>query len=384
MDVQFDRSLTPVETSLPKVTGLLKPPAGKFTAESNAAGYLLSHQQNDSFVAVNRLLKAKCEVYWLKNMPSGHAGLGTGVVWVPATPAALPILRQAAAQLGIDVYGVSQAPKGDMLKLRPVRIGLFDQYGGLMPSGWDRWLFEQYEFPFEVVYPQTLDAGNLKDKFDVLVFTDGAYRKPGVGHGEGRYNRQPQPNEIPKEYRAWLGRISPEKTIPRLKEFVESGGSVVTIGGSTEIGRLLGLPVSDYLSPMGADGKPHPIPHEKYYIPGSLLKAKIDNTNPLAYGMLPEADFFFDNSPVFKFEPNAQLKQTSAVSWFEGTKPLVSGWAWGQQYLDGGIAVADSTAGKGQVFLLGPEVTFRAQPHGTFKLLFNGLYYGNAEPSPLQ
>jgi hypothetical protein len=40
--------------------------------------------------------------------------------------------------------------------------------------------------------------------------------------------------------------------------------------------------------------------------------------------------------------------------------------------------------GEGKVFLLGPEVTFRAQPHGTFKLLFNSLYYGSAQSSNLQ
>jgi len=26
------------------------------------------------------------------------------------------------------------------------------------------------------------------------------------------------------------------------------------------------------------------------------------------------------------------------------------------------------------VFAFGPEITFRAQPHGTFKFLFNGIY----------
>ena len=31
------------------------------------------------------------------------------------------------------------------------------------------------------------------------------------------------------------------------------------------------------------------------------------------------------------------------------------------------------------MFLLGPEVTFRAQPHGTFKFLFNGIFAGTAE-----
>ena len=28
-----------------------------------------------------------------------------------------------------------------------------------------------------------------------------------------------------------------------------------------------------------------------------------------------------------------------------------------------------------------PRVTFRAQPHGTFKFLFNGIFYGKAEAS---
>jgi hypothetical protein len=58
---------------------------------------------------------------------------------------------------------------------------------------------------------------------------------------------------------------------------------------------------------------------------------------------------------------------------------LDSGWAWGQQYLNGATAVAEAAIGEGRVILLGPEVAFRAQPHATFKLLFNGLYYGSAQ-----
>jgi hypothetical protein len=56
----------------------------------------------------------------------------------------------------------------------------------------------------------------------------------------------------------------------------------------------------------------------------------------------------------------------------------VSGWAWGQQYLDDGTAAAAVSLGRGKLFLLGPDVTFRAQSHGTFKLLFNALYAGSA------
>ena len=147
---------------------------------------------------------------------------------------------------------------------------------------------------------------------------------------------------------------------------------------------LLGVPVKNYLTEMGPNGKERPLPREKFFIPGSLLKANIDNTHPLAYGMPDQVNVFYDNSPVFRLEPNARLKGASAVGWFSGTDVLNSGWAWGQQYLDGGTAIAEASVGEGKIVILGPEVAFRAQPHGTFKLLFNGLYYGSAKTIALR
>jgi hypothetical protein len=86
---------------------------------------------------------------------------------------------------------------------------------------------------------------------------------------------------------------------------------------------------------------------------------------------------------VFNLLPEAALKHTQPVAWFASPKPLESGWAWGQQYLNGGVAVVEASVGEGKFFALGPEVTFRGQPHGTFKLLFNGLYYGSAKATML-
>ena len=42
--------------------------------------------------------------------------------------------------------------------------------------------------------------------------------------------------------------------------------------------------------------------------------------------------------------------------------------------LKGGVLVAEATVGTGRVLLIGPEILQRAQPHGTFKLLFNALH----------
>jgi hypothetical protein len=373
MGVEYDRILDDFDGPFVKVSFEMQPPLpGRITGAANPAGYLISHRINNSFVLVNRLLKNKVDVYWLKSaMTVNGQDLGTGTIWVPASSSALAVLKQGGPELGITIYAIAKAPSGEAFKIQPVRIGLYDQYGGMMPSGWTRWLFEQFEFPFEIVYPTTLDAGNLRSKFDVLVFADGAMRRGAVGRGAGGgRGGAVDPESVPEEYRASIGRITEEKTMPEIKKFVESGGAVITVGSSTTMAELLGVPVTNRLAGL---------PHDQFYIPGSLMRATIDNTNPLAYGMPKTVEMFFDSSPVFNL--GAGVKPVAS---FNGKETLDSGWAWGQEHLDGSTAVAEAKVGEGKVLIMGPEVTFRGEPHATFKLMFNGVLYGNAQSTQLK
>ena len=317
MGVQFDRVMEDFKGPFQKMPMTPADPApGTISGPASPAGYLISHKVNNSFKLMNRLLKANAEVYWLKNASQVNGqDLGTGTIWVPASAAALPVIQAGAKQLGINIYAQAQAPKGEAYKLKPIRIGLYDQYGGLMPAGWTRWIFDQYEFPYEIVYPKMLDAGDLRAKFDVIVLTDGAYRRAGTGGrggGAGFANRIP--DDVPQEYQASLGRISDEKTVPQIKKFVESGGSVVTVGSSSTMGELLGMPVVNYLTEKGPDGKDRPLAAEKFYIPGALLKAKIDNTNPIAFGMPTEVEVMYDNNPLFQTSARCQ-PEARHVGW---------------------------------------------------------------------
>jgi hypothetical protein len=128
------------------------------------------------------------------------------------------------------------------------------------------------------------------------------------------------------------------------------------------------------------NGVERPLPREKYYVPGSILEARLDNRQPLAYGMEPKAMVFYDESPAFHLDPSAGAKGVKPIAWYDSAAPLRSGWAWGQQYLDQAVSIAEAPVGKGHVVLFGNEVLWRGQPHGTFKMFFNSLYYGSAEP----
>jgi hypothetical protein len=153
---------------------------------------------------------------------------------------------------------------------------------------------------------------------------------------------------------------------------------VITVGSSTSLAELLSLPLKNGLTERGDDGKERALPREKFYVPGSVLSASVDNTHPLGYGLASTVDVFYENSPAFRLNPDANAKGLKPVVWFTGPSVLRSGWAWGQPYLDGTVTVVEATIGEGKLFLMGPDVTYRGQPHGTFKLLFNGIYYGGA------
>jgi len=377
MGVAFDRHLAEVTGPFEALTDLAKPAAGTVSSPAGTTGYALAHKHNDAFIVVNRLLKAGEEAYFVADR-TWHSADGTGAIYVPAKASTVAVLQKAATELGVSAAGVSARPAGALMKLRKPRIGLWDQYGGSMPSGHVRWLLEQFEFDFEVVYPQTLDAGNLKAKYDVLLFPDGGIPEAALGGG-GFFGRQPTATEIPPEYRAHLGSVTIDKTVPQLKQFAEAGGVIVAFGGSAVLGHHLGLPVGDHLVEVTPAGVERALPRDKYYVPGSILRLTVDNTSPLAFGFGSEVDVLFENSPVLELAPNASLKGVRPVAWFGDKAPLRSGWAWGQHYLEGGTAAVEASVGKGKVFLLGPEITFRAQPHGTFKFLFNGIYYGTAE-----
>ena len=380
MGLEFDRVLDGFDGPFEKIEGLAQPSSGKVTDGKNAIGFLLDHSVNDAFIAINRLLKSKEEVYWLKKdfQVEGKTH-PAGTIFIPAKSATASRLQKIAEEIGLNFEGIKTKPAGEAFKLRPLRIGLWDRYGGSMDSGWVRWILEQFEFPFKVVYAPTLDAGKLSDKFDVLIFVGGAMPRPQrEGASRFRSSSEPDPKSIPAEYRNRLGRITAEKTLPQLIQFIKDGGTVLTIGSSTSLGYHAGLPVANALVEKLEDGTERPMPRSKFFVPGSVLRVRVDSTHPLAYGLPENLDVSFNNSPVFRLLPEASLKGVRPVAWFDSKDPLRSGWALGKHYLQGGIAVVEADVGKGKLFLLGPEITRRAQPHGTFKFLFNGIYYGGS------
>lgn len=373
MGVEFDRILEPFDGPFVPVTDWnVAPPATEIpTPRWAPAGYAISPRQNDAFAVVQSLLAAGVPVSRVTRTTRDNQGQ-VGDFYVPARGGAAPgLMERLTSARGVDVEPVHTTPAG-LAPVRAPRIALWDRYGGSMPSGWTRYLFDQWGIPYTVVFAPELDAGNLNAKYDVIVFVDGAIPERDRGGRGG----MPDAADVPAEFRAQLGNVSVARTVPQLKTFLENGGTVVTVGGSTILAHHLGLPVEDHLVERAADGTTKALGPEKYYIPGSLLRVRVDSTMAVAAGMPGQADVMFDNSPVFRLGADAAARGVRPIAWFDSPRPLRSGWAWGQERLNGGVAAAQASVGRGTLYLFGPEITFRAQPHGTFRLFFNALYPG--------
>ena len=396
MAVRFDRVLdgfTLTTNAFEQIKNVLPPPPARVESVAGAKGFFLGEEQNDSFRAVNRLLGAREEVRRLQESFETHPA---GTFFVVRKSTTLPLLEKIAHDLGTRFIGTADTPEKEAAGLKPVRIGLWDSYSGSIPSGWTRWLLERFEFPFQVVYAPELDKGNLREKFDVLIFPDGGIPARGGGGGArgggasavggSDLGGDQPPSErsdasttnqtnIADPLRNRRGSVTVSNTVPQLRRFLEDGGTILTIGGSTSLGYHLGLPLANHLAETDDQGRERPLPRDKFYVPGSLLRVRVDTTDRLTWGLNEDADVMFSaNSPAFRLLDGAETNGVRRVAWYNTKSPLRSGWAWGQSYLENGVAIAEAKVGNGKLVLYGPEILFRGQPHGTFKFLFNGIF----------
>ena len=250
-----------------------------------------------------------------------------------------------------------------------------------MPSGWTRFLLEQFEFPFEVVFPKTLDAGNLSSKFDVLIFPRATSCRRPRWRGGARGSGIPAA-DVPAEFRDQLGSITAAATVPQLKKFLEDGGTIVAVGRSAGTrAACWGCRFENHLVERTRQRRRRPLSRVRSTTcPGSILQGGASTRatpSPTAWRITWTCSSTTTRS--IRSSPTRRSKASVRSPGSIRRRRLRSGWAYGQGYLAGGVVGIDAPVGKGRLFLFTPEITFRGQPHGTFKFLFNGIYLAGGQ-----
>jgi hypothetical protein len=364
---------------------LTEPSWPEATIGDEAAGYVIPHSADSVYAGMNRLLEDGAALYWLSRPIDSGA---RGDIYLPAGEISAEKLSALAAELHLPISPAHAVPPGEHWRVAPARVGLYKPWVASMDEGWTRWLLERYEFPFTNLSNEEIRSGAFAEEIDVLVVPDVhpsiiARGKPSKDDEDWlRYWRPLPPryaggiDEWPeddsngkrKRSREKKGKRSKPKGGERIVDWVEEGGTVVALDSSAEYFiDLFKLPVKNVLEKL---------PRKRFDCPGSMLRILVDPDHPLGFGMRREEAAYFASSPAFQTRlPDARFERRVIARYPDDDKDiLVSGYLEGGDLLEKRAAVVEFTIGKGRVLLIGFRPQQRAQPHRTFKLLFNALY----------
>lgn len=361
IDKPFEAQLEPAD--IPVSGGAAAPPA--------AAAYAFSHRENNFARVCNRLLKAGLAVELATEKFSGGGRDFEEGALVVRGPVPAAVLTELARDIPLPLVPLRAAPVG-ALRLNAPRVGLYQSWTANMDEGWTRWLLEKYEFSYITLHDPDIRAGDLRDYLDAVILPSQEFHslllglQAGAGEAGGRDSKhagEPRPQR--PEY---TGGIGLEGAL-RLKEFVEKGGTLVALDAAANLPiQLFGIPVRNVLADVRSDD---------FYAPGSLLRLQVDTQHPVTFGMQKDSIAFFVNSPAFEVSPGSTAR---ALARFPLKDVLASGWLLGERSIAGQAAVVEARLGEGRIILVGFRCQFRAQPHNTFKLLFNSLYLAALRP----
>lgn len=322
--------------------------------------YVFKNQTNLETIALNRLLRAggyriyqqQREATWKDlHLPRGTIVLKSDRI--PGSDSAE--LRDFAESVGIQIYALNQRVVDLKAELRQPRLGLYKPWVANMDEGWTRWVLEQHEFPYRNLTDAEIRAGNLAEWYDAIILPDMRASRMIEGHAEG---------SLPPEY---VGGIGLEGAA-NLRTFVEQGGTLICLNWATELPvKYFGSEITNVLESDQSN-----LPKStgtQFFCPGSLLRVFVETAHPIGYGLEREMAVFFKSSPAF------EARSGKRVAAYPNFNPLMSGWIEGEQRIRQKGALWDLKLGKGHVILFGFKPQHRAQSHGTFKLLFNAIYY---------
>ncbi len=364
MGVKSDPIGEPIPAaSLKKITTALTPSAT--VAASAPNGYVLDGRLNDSYRAAFLLLGKGIAVSRATEATAdGSVRVGDFLVGAGDVSA-------IAKQAGVDFKAAAGPVPASATTLTAPRIGLFQRYrGGNMDEGWTRLFFEQFDVPFTTVRDADLKAGGLDAKFDVIVLpADSVAAMTGEapqgggrgGAGGGGGAGGPQTN-VPEEYRSGFGADG----VKALEAFVKAGGTLVTFAQAADLPvQRFSLPVRNVVAGL---------PSKTFWSPGSTLRVRYANDDPLAYGMPAEGlALFMSGSQVFEITSTDRSQDVAVLATYADRDILQSGWLLGEQVIARKAAAVAVSHGKGRVVLIGFRPQNRAQTHGTYKLVFNAL-----------
>ncbi len=351
MGVQYSEIKKPFEAKYSKVVEIALPAV----SVPSTPYIVLDTRANASYAVAAALLKSKNAVSRSSGaLEVGGATLPAGSFVVEATAQVRQALPALLDKWRVDAYGLESISNLDLQPMARPRIGVYQSWRPNMDEGWARYVLDDLGFEFKTLHNADL-KGDLASQFSVILFANESPDRIKIGNTAT--------SDFPPEVQGGVGASG----LAALKTFAAKGGTIVAIDNAAMLFvKEFSLPVRNALEGLKT---------EDFWIPSSLVRIEVDNTQPLAYGMPEEATAMFIQSAAFSPQvPDGGTSLTQVVARYPRNGVLVQGAMRGkEQPITGRAAVVEVKQDKGRVVLIGFRGHHRAQTHGTYKFLLNAL-----------
>ncbi len=319
------------------------------TVARGSEGFHVEGSLNDAFRAVNLLWDEGVTVHRFVRDHGPHAA---GDFWIPDADDAL--VSRVASETGVPFHAMNVDAGDDFApELERLRLGVFQRYwGGNMDEGWTRLMLENFAFPYDTVMDAEILSGDLSDDYDVIILPADA-----MDDMMGRDD----PTGMPPAYRSGFG----QEGVDALEDFVEAGGRLITFAEAGDLAiEGFDLPVENVVGDLS---------NTEFWAHGSTLRVDVETDHRFGFGMPDDAYVvFFGDNQVYEADGDGE-RRVRRVASYHDRDVLQSGQLDGEDHIAGRAAMVEVEHGEGEVVLIGFRTQHRAQTHGTYKFLFNGL-----------
>ncbi len=370
MDVRTIAVVHPFEADLTKLATLSQV-EGTLTGAPEPTGYLFENRTNTEAIVINRLLKARfadnSSRYTLHSAQRAVELAGKtfphGTILIRTAEPPLQQreeIRALASEFGIHIHADTSIDEDtsnrEFSRVNAPRLGLYKPWTANMDEGWTRWVLDTHAFDYSSLTNAEMRAGDLAARYDAIILPDLGASGILNGHATGK---------LPPEYVSGIG----TEGLANLRAFVENGGTLICLNRATELPlKYFGLAEKGIVNVVKKENQPK---EGAFFCPGSLLRVRINTKHPIGHGLDTEMAIFFKFGPVFE----AGRGGTNVVATYPEFNPLMSGWLEGEKRIRQKAALLEVILGDGRVVLFGFKPQHRGQSQGTFKLLFNAIFY---------
>ena len=205
-------------------------------------------------------------------------------------------LEPTLKDLGLSAVAVSAAPAIKTHDLDLPRIGYVHSWQRTQDEGWVRAALDTYGVPYTYFADQKLKEGNLRSKFDVIVYPHVGGSATSQVNGIGKSSAFPLPYRR-TETTPNLGALDQSDDIRggmgldgllELAKFVQEGGTLLVEGSTSII-----FPEYGITSGITVEEPP------QLFARGSIMRGVVtDKKSPLVYGFDAQVPVYFNQAPV--------------------------------------------------------------------------------------